>query len=74
MVHNLLCFFNDLFKNLEWKVGIFEGNVKKLLEKLIGLRYNMDNRKGIIVEAQEGFEFAKSKVKEFTDQIKALQK
>jgi hypothetical protein len=34
----------------------------------------MDNYKVVVVEAQEGFEFVKSKMKELTDQIKILQK
>jgi hypothetical protein len=33
----------------------------------------MDNHKAITIEAQEGFTFVKSKVKELTDQIKILQ-
>jgi hypothetical protein len=73
MVHNLLCFLNDLFKSLEWKVEILEGNAKTLSKKFIGLWYNMDNCKAITIEAKEGFEFAKSKLKEFLDQIKVLQ-
>jgi hypothetical protein len=38
-VHSLLA---ELFKSLEWKVKILEGEVKMFLKKLIGLHYNMD--------------------------------
>jgi hypothetical protein len=33
----------------------------------------MDDCKVVAIEAHEGFEFTKSKVKELTDQIKVLQ-
>jgi hypothetical protein len=34
----------------------------------------MDDRKVVAIEAQDDFEFTKSKVKELIDQIKVLQK
>jgi hypothetical protein len=34
----------------------------------------MDDYKVVVVEAQKGFEFVKSNVKELTNQIKVLQK
>jgi hypothetical protein len=36
MVHNLLCFLNDLSKSLERKVGILEGNVKNCQRSSLG--------------------------------------
>jgi hypothetical protein len=50
-VQDLQSFLNDLFKGLEWKVLHLEGDTKKLLKILIGLKYNMENHKAIVVEA-----------------------
>jgi hypothetical protein len=48
----LQSFLKDLFKVLEWNVLHLEGNTKKLSEKLIGLRYNMEDHKAITSDAQ----------------------
>jgi hypothetical protein len=45
MVHSFLA---ELFKSLEQKVTILEGEVKMSLEKLIGLHYNMDDHKDLV--------------------------
>jgi len=40
-----------------------EGEVKMFLKKLVGLHYNMDDHKALVVEAQEGFNDAQSRLK-----------
>ncbi len=63
MVQDVHSFLAKLLKNLEWKVIILEGEVKMFLKKLIGLHYNMDDHKALVVEAQEGFNDAQSRLK-----------
>jgi hypothetical protein len=62
-------FLSELFKNLEYKVEILEGEGKKNLEKLIGLHYNMDDHKALVVETQKGFDVAQSKLKGFIEKV-----
>jgi hypothetical protein len=61
-VHDLVCFLSDLFKGLEHKIVILEGEAKKLSKKLISLKYNMDDCKVVATEAQKGFDLVKSRL------------
>jgi predicted secreted Zn-dependent protease len=61
-VQDLVCFLSDLFKGLERKIVILEGEAKKLSKKLISLKYNMDDCKVVATETQEGFDLVKSRL------------
>ncbi len=49
-LHDLLC---DLEKLVDGRISDVEVKKKKLEEKLIGLKFNMEDRKVVIMEAQE---------------------
>jgi hypothetical protein len=51
---------------------MLEGEATKLSKKLIGLRYNMDNRKVVVIEVEEGLDSVKFKLNELTSQVKLL--
>lgn len=71
-VQDLVCFLNELFKNLEQKVVILEGEARKFSKRLIRLWYNMDDYKVVIVEAQKCFDLSKSRLLKLTNQVKLL--
>jgi len=71
-MRDLVCFLNELFKNLEQKVVILEGEARKLSKRLIGLWCNMDDYKAIVVEAQECFNLFKSRLQKLTYQVTLL--
>jgi hypothetical protein len=64
----------ELFKSLEWKVTILEGEVKMSLEKLIGLHYNMDDHKDLVAKAQEGFDVIQSRLKGPIKKVESFKK
>ncbi len=66
-VQDLQSFFSNMFRHLELKVIHLQGEAPKLFKKLVGLCYNMDDHKAIIVEAQGGFEHVKCKMKVVTN-------
>jgi hypothetical protein len=71
-VQDLVCFLNELFKNLEQKVVILEGKARKLFERLIGLWYNMDDHKVVAAKAQECFDLFKSRQQNLINQATLL--
>jgi hypothetical protein len=71
-VQDLVCFLNELFKNLEQKVVILEGEARKLSKRLIRLWYNMDDCKVVIIKAQKCFDLSKSRLLKLTNQVKLL--
>ncbi len=74
MMQDVHSFLNELFKSFEYKVEILEGEAKMFLEKLIGLCYNMDNHKALVVETQKGFDVVQSKLKGFIEKVESLKK
>jgi hypothetical protein len=56
-----------VFKHLKLNVVHLQDEATKLFEKLVGLLYNMDDNKAIIVEAQRGFEHVTCKMKVVTN-------
>ncbi len=71
-MQDLVCFLCELFKNLEQKIAILEGDARKLSKRLIGLWYNMDDCKAIIVKAQKCFDLSKFRLLKLTNQVKLL--
>jgi hypothetical protein len=61
-----------LFKGFERNVLHLEADTKKLLKKLINLKYNMEDHKTIAVEAQGDFKLAKYKMQKLTNQMMFL--
>ncbi len=51
---------------------MLKGEAAKLWEKLIRLCYNMDDHKAIAIGAQEGLDYAKSKLNKLTSEVELL--
>ncbi len=62
-VENLKRLLSNVLKNANRKIKSLKGEKKKVVEKLIGLRFNMEGYKTTMLEAQEAFNKVKSKVK-----------
>jgi hypothetical protein len=74
MVQDVHSFLSELCKSLKYKVEILEGEAKLFLEQLIGLHYNMDDHKALVVETQKGFNVVQSKLKRLIKKVESFKK
>jgi hypothetical protein len=74
MVQDVHSFLSELCKSLKYKVEILEDEAKLFLEQLIGLRYNMNDHKALVVETQKGFNVVQSKLKGFIEKVESFKK